>query len=71
MKTRELQESQFPNCLVNWEIFWSTVYVNIQKIPILNLFRKLRKIKKSSYNNIQKSQISISLWIKKNLEVQP
>ena len=40
MKARELQKSQFPNCLVTWEIFGSKVSANIQKsqfsIPSMN-----------------------------------
>ena len=69
MKAKELQKSQFPDYLVNWEnfevqsrlIFQSP---NFQSLPWIEKYQQFQ-------SNIQKSRFSISLWIGKNLEVQP
>ena len=54
MKERELQKSQFSNCLVNREIYGSIYYANVQKfqfsISSMN-WEKLKRPAKASFKN--------------------
>ena len=66
---RGIQKSQFPNSLVNWEKFRSTVQACFQKtqfsIFIIH-WEKLRSPARAAFKNPK-----ASLWIGNNLEVQP